>query len=68
MVRQSRLDEQVIQFVEQTIRQIEYTAPQARQCTRAGFGRSCTNCGASIPGAPGSAADAAPRQSVITKE
>ncbi|UWP59415.1 zinc ribbon domain-containing protein [Ruminococcus gauvreauii] len=49
MVQQSQLDEQVIQFVEQTIRQIEYTAPQANSAPTQASGSFCTNCGASIP-------------------
>ncbi|MGI6012528.1 MAG: zinc ribbon domain-containing protein [Ruminococcus sp.] len=53
MVQQSKLDDQVVQFLEQTIRQIEVTRGQepsfqADISAQQRAGQFCTNCGAAI--------------------
>lgn len=53
MIQQSKLDDQVVQFLEQTIRQIEvtqgaYTGSSSPQ-TAGESGQFCTNCGTANP-------------------
>lgn len=51
MVQQSKLDDQVVQFLEQTIRQIEavQAQPSFQNQNQRTAGQFCTNCGAVIP-------------------
>lgn len=55
MVQQSKLDDQVVQFLEQTIRQIEVSQGQMQQQSYGGpqptaaAGQFCTNCGTAVP-------------------
>lgn len=52
MIQQSKLDDQVIQFLEQTIRQIEVTQGTAygqNNVQALGGGQFCTSCGAANP-------------------
>ena len=51
MVQQSKLDDQVVQFLEQTIRQIEavQAQPSFQNQNQRTAGQFCTNCGTVIP-------------------